>query len=371
MAVFLLLLFCSVSSAVKHSLEYLITASSGVPNIPEYMGAMMLDGVQIGYCDSITKRVEPRQDWLKEMLENDTELLEMYTRQCFVIQPNTFGNHISSLKEQFQQSEGVHILQMREGCEWDEKTGEETGFLQYSYNGEDFVEIDLKTLTWIALKPEAAITKQKWDADSVRTNVNKNLFTNIYPKWIKKVLSYGKGSQQRTVFSSVSLLQKSSSSPVSCHATGFCPNRGLLFWRKDGKEIHEGVNPGEILPNNDGTFQISVDLNVSSVKPEDWRRYDCVFQFSDVEDIIVTKLDKPVIRTNRGKNKISNDQETLPDMMIPVIAIVAATVVVFILVAAVGFVVNKKKKGGQDAGAYSMSHNTARGSTEQTSLSQS
>lgn len=87
---------------------------------------------------------------------------------------------------------------MREGCEWDEKTGEETGFLQYGYNGEDFVKFDLKTQTWIALKPEAAITKQRWDADSVRTNVNKNLFINIYPKWIKKVLSYGKGSQQET-----------------------------------------------------------------------------------------------------------------------------------------------------------------------------
>lgn len=87
---------------------------------------------------------------------------------------------------------------MREGCEWNEKTGEVTGFLQYSYNGEGFVDFDLKTLTWIARKPEANITKQKWDADSVRTKVNKNLLTNIYPEWIKKFLSYGKTILQRT-----------------------------------------------------------------------------------------------------------------------------------------------------------------------------
>ncbi|XP_078018111.1 BOLA class I histocompatibility antigen, alpha chain BL3-7-like [Epinephelus lanceolatus] len=97
---------------------------------------------------------------------------------------------------------------------------------------------------------------------------------------------------------SVSLLQKSPSSPVSCHATGFYPNRAMMFWRKDGEEIHEDVDHREILPNHDGSFQMSVDLNLSSVPPEDWRRYDCVFHLSGVKDDIITKLDKVVIRTN-------------------------------------------------------------------------
>ncbi|XP_019206259.1 major histocompatibility complex class I-related gene protein isoform X2 [Oreochromis niloticus] len=269
------------------------------------MGAVVLDNIHMVYCDSINKILEPRQNWVKEMFENDTELLEIYTRKCTVILPQNLGNRISSLKEQFQ-SEGVHILQMREGCEWDEKTGEVTGFLQYGYNGEDFVEFDLKTLTWIALKPEAAITKQRWDADSVRTKLNEDFLTNIYPQWMKMFLSYGKRSLQRTVLPSVSLLQKTPSSPIICHATGFYPDRAVMFWKKDGEEIHEGVDPGEILPNNDGSFQVNVDLNVSSVKPKDWRRYDCVFQFSDGEHVI-TKLDKTVIRTNCGKKILCND----------------------------------------------------------------
>ena len=74
-----------------------------------------------------------------------------------------------------------------------------------------------------------------------------------------------------------------------------------MFWTKDGEELHEDVDQGEILPNHDGSFQMSVDLDVSSVKAEDWRRYDCVFQFSGVKDDIVTKLDKAHIRTNSGK----------------------------------------------------------------------
>lgn len=100
-----------VYSTVKHSVEYLATASSGIPNIPEFMVALVLDGIQMGYCDSTNKVAEPRQDYVKKMLENDTELLEMYTRQCTVIRPQTFGNRISSLKKQVQQSGGaVSIL---------------------------------------------------------------------------------------------------------------------------------------------------------------------------------------------------------------------------------------------------------------------
>ena len=57
---------------------------------------------------------------------------------------------------------------------------------------------------------------------------------------------------------------------------------------------------GEILPNHDGSFQMSVELNLSSVTPEDWRRYECVFHLSGVRDII-TKLDKTAIQTNWGK----------------------------------------------------------------------
>ena len=104
---------------------------------------------------------------------------------------------------------------------------------------------------------------------------------------------------------SVSLLQKTPSSPVSCLATGFYPHRASLVWRKDGEELHEEVDHGEILPNHDGTFQMSVDLDVSSVTPEDWSRYDCVFQLDGVTEDIVTKLEKDRIRSNWGKSEIS------------------------------------------------------------------
>ncbi|XP_051251248.1 mamu class I histocompatibility antigen, alpha chain F-like [Dicentrarchus labrax] len=202
--VFLLILLCHVSSAVKHSLKFIFTASSGVPDFPEFVAAGVVDDILSGYCDSNKKIVEPKQDWVNRLFEDDPQHFELYTTECSE-KPLFFKARINNLKQRFNQSGDLP---------------------------------------------------------------------------------------------SVSLLQKTPSSPVSCHATGFYPDRALMFWRKDGEQLHKDVDHGEILPNHDGSFQMSVDLNLSSVTPEDWRRYDCVFQLSGVKNDIVTKLDKAEIRTN-------------------------------------------------------------------------
>nr|APD68780.1 MHC class I alpha antigen [Trachinotus ovatus] len=325
--IFLVLLGIHGAAAVTHSLKYFYTASSQVPNFPEFVVVGLVDEVQMVHYDSNTGRAEPKQDWMKE--NTDPQYWERETG-TFLGSQQIHKVDIETLKGRFNQTGGVHMIQMMYGCEWDDETGEVKGYNQDSFDGEDFVAFDLKTQTWIAATPQAVITKNKWDSDRAYCAQEKQYLTEICPEWLKKYVNYGRSSLMRTDLPSVSLLQKSPSSPVSCHATGFYPDRALMLWRKDGEDLHEDVDQGETLPNHDGSFQMSVDLDLSSVKPEDWGRYKCVFQLSGVNEEIITKLDKAVIRTNETST--------------PLIAIIIAAVVILVaIISGVGFFIYRKK----------------------------
>ncbi|XP_071376378.1 major histocompatibility complex class I-related gene protein-like isoform X2 [Centroberyx affinis] len=278
-------------------LQVFHTGSTEVPNFPEFVAVGLVDGVQIGHYDSNTKRLVPKH-WMNKVIADDPGHLEWHTVRCMDAH-QFFKAELQTLKQRFNQTGGVHTFQSMFGCEWDDETGDYVnGFNQYGYDGEDWLVLDLKTLTWIALTPQAVITKQNLNNDKAELANWKYFLSQGCFDLLKKYVHYGKSTLQRTVLPSVSLLQKSPSSPVSCHATGFYPDKGMLFWTRDGEELQDLVDQGEILPNHDGTFQTSVQLDVSSVKPEDWGKYECVFQLSGVKEDMVTKLDPAVIKTN-------------------------------------------------------------------------
>ncbi|KAI3358154.1 hypothetical protein L3Q82_003151 [Scortum barcoo] len=279
---------------MAHSLKYFYIASSGVQNFPEFVAVGLVDEVQMFHYDSNTRRAEPKQDWMRRVTEDDLQYWERETANCMSSQ-QIFKGNIQTAKMRFNQTGGVHVFQKVYGCEWDDETNEVYGFEQFGYDGEDFIAFDLKTETNIAPKQQALLTKHKWDNDKAKTAQQKNYLTQICPEWLKKYLDFGRSSLLRTA----ATLQVST------------PDRATLIWRKDGEELHEDVDHGEILPNHDGSFQMSVDLKLSSVTPEDWSRYDCVFHLSGVKDDIVTKLDKAEIRTNWEKRG-SDGEGTTP-----------------------------------------------------------
>ncbi|XP_070703065.1 LOW QUALITY PROTEIN: class I histocompatibility antigen, F10 alpha chain-like [Pempheris klunzingeri] len=195
--VFLALMFLQDATALTHSLKYFFTASSGVPNFPEFVIVGLVDDVQMYHYDSETKRVEPKQDWMSKATADRADYWEWQTQLCQGTH-QTFKGNIDIAKQRFNQTGGVHIVQKMDGCQWDDQTGKTNGFSQYSYDGEDFVAFDLKTETWIAPTPEAVITKHKWDNDKAYTAQTKDYLTQICPDWLKKHVDYGRSSLLRT-----------------------------------------------------------------------------------------------------------------------------------------------------------------------------
>lgn len=83
------------------------------------------------------------------------------------------------------------------GCEWDDGSLDISGFSQYGYDGEDFIALDMKSETWIAPKPEAVITKNKWEK-TTEAQYWKNALTGHCINWLKKYVGYGKSSLLKT-----------------------------------------------------------------------------------------------------------------------------------------------------------------------------
>ncbi|XP_023815988.1 uncharacterized protein LOC101175332 [Oryzias latipes] len=198
----------------------------------------------------------------------------------------------------FYNQSGKHVFQQHSGCEWDDETGETKSFNRYAYDGEDFLKLDLLKHEWTALTEKAYATKLTWENNKVSLKHSEYFYSIQCPDWLKKYVTFGREYLQRAVLPLVSLLQRSNSSLVSCHATGFFPDIADLFWMKDGEEFHGDVEKGEILPNNDETFQMSIYLNTSSLPLTDWQKFSCVFQLFSSQKNITVSLDKTKIRTN-------------------------------------------------------------------------
>uniref|UniRef100_A0AAY4CMY0 Ig-like domain-containing protein n=1 Tax=Denticeps clupeoides TaxID=299321 RepID=A0AAY4CMY0_9TELE len=321
--------------SVIHSWTGLYTASTGIKDLPEFVGVNFLDDEVTGYFDSKNNQFEIRQDWVKELgekyVEDQTKSFRDFTWK--------FKENLKMIMTEFYQTgdQGVHTLQQMYGCKFDDETGATDGYSQFGYDGADFIRLDLKNTYWVAAKPEAEIIKQKWNGGEAK-------YWKIYLEqdcvyWLKKYVMYGKISLDRKVPPQVSLLQTDPSSPVVCHVTGFYPDKVMISWQKDGQDLHEDVDVGETLPNHDRTFQKRAELKVT---PEEWKKnqFTCVVEHKSGDPIHMI-LNEEKIRTNSAGTGASS--------MVAIPGIIAGLVVAALCLIAVvvGVVMVVKRRSGE------------------------
>uniref|UniRef100_A0A673MWJ9 Ig-like domain-containing protein n=1 Tax=Sinocyclocheilus rhinocerous TaxID=307959 RepID=A0A673MWJ9_9TELE len=259
-----------------HTFITLYTEINGqtVAGFPDISAVTTLDGQQIDYYDSEIKKLIPKQDWMKEFASEDR--FKEYTEFRERVQQTNKIN-IRFIMERFNQSHGVHVYQRMYGCDWDDETGESRGFDQHGYDGQDFIFLDMKEFRYVTPVLQGIITMQKWNNDREQLELLKQYYEYECVEWLKYFLTSRKAGLERRGTAVVSLLQWSSSSPVVCHATGFYPSAVTITWLKNGEDHDEDMDLGEILPNEDGTFQKTSILNVP---PDDWKKhqYVCVVE---------------------------------------------------------------------------------------------
>uniref|UniRef100_A0A673GRL9 Ig-like domain-containing protein n=1 Tax=Sinocyclocheilus rhinocerous TaxID=307959 RepID=A0A673GRL9_9TELE len=271
----------------SHSLTYFLTAVSGDIDFPEF-----------SIVASNTKKVVPKTVWMKQ--KEGADYWDTQTLLAAGTQ-HAFRNNNQVTKDWFNRSTCLHTLQRMYGCEFDDQTGATNAFKQYGYDGEDFVSLDWKELRYISPVQQGIQTAQNWNNKRGFLENDRNDYNLI--SLVFNFLSLSVSPQ-------VSLLQKSSSSSVTCHATGFYPSGVTISWMRNGQDHDEDVDLSELLPNKDGTFQ---KMSTITVTPDEWKKnkFSCVVE-------------------HQGKTKTANEIRTNNDSA-PIGIIVGVVVVAVVL----------------------------------------
>ncbi|XP_068842148.1 major histocompatibility complex class I-related gene protein isoform X3 [Capricornis sumatraensis] len=230
----IIVLMMKLSDARTHSLRYFrLGISEPGYGIPEFISAGYVDSHPITMYNSVSQLKEPCAPWMAENLEPDH--WERYT-QLLRGWEQAFKVELKQLQHHYNHS-GFNTYQRMIGCELLDD-GSTTGFLQYAYDGQDFIIFNKDTLSWIAMDNVANIIRRAWEANRHELQYQKNWLEEECIAWLKRFLEYGKDTLQRTEIS--------------------------MNWMKNGEEIVQDTNYGGILPSGDGTYQTWVSVELDS-----------------------------------------------------------------------------------------------------------
>uniref|UniRef100_G3TMJ7 Ig-like domain-containing protein n=1 Tax=Loxodonta africana TaxID=9785 RepID=G3TMJ7_LOXAF len=225
---------------------------------------------------------------------------------------------------------GSHTLQRIHGCEVGPDGLFLRGYVQYAYDGADYITLSQDMRSWTAADTTAQITQRKWEADKV-ADQEKAYLEGACVEGLRRYLENGKESLQRADPPKALVTNH----PISdhevmlrCWALGFYPAEITLTWQRDGEDQTQDMELVETRPAGDGTFQKWVAM---VVPPGEEQRYTCRVQHEGLPKPLTLRWEPP-------------PQSTIPVMGIVAGLVLFGALVVGAVVAAV--VILRKRSSG-------------------------
>ncbi|XP_031820810.1 class I histocompatibility antigen, Gogo-OKO alpha chain isoform X1 [Sarcophilus harrisii] len=336
-ALFLLTALAALAEtrAGSHSMRYFDTAVSR-PGLgePRFLAVGYVDDQQFVRfdSDSASQSEEPRAPWMEKVKDVDPGYWERNT-QISKENAQIYRVGLQTLRGYYNQSEGgAHTFQRMYGCEVSPELSFQRGFLQFAYDGQDYIALDTETLTWTAAQNEAVNTKRKWEAERSIAERDKAYLEETCVLWLKKYLEMGKESLQRADAPSARVTRHSTPSgevTLQCRAQDFYPSEISLAWLRDGEEQHQDTEFIETRPAGDGTFQKWAAVGVPSGQEG---RYTCRVQHEGLPEPLTLKWE--------------------PESSLPWIIVGVLAAVLLLTAVIAGAVVWRKKTSGGKGGDY-------------------
>nr|AKG62154.1 MHC class I antigen [Sphenodon punctatus] len=254
-----------------HSLRYFYTGvTCPGEGLPEFIAVGYLDDQPVMLYDSQTRTEQPGAEWMAQNLDAHFWEGQTHIRQDMQV---TFRANLDSLRRRYNQSHGLHTLQLTYGCELraDGSTGRS---YHHSSDGRDFHCYGVKSHTWVVPVPWAEATQHKWSRKSVTLQRRRGHLVEECSEWLRKHLDYGRESLRAA---KPQLLVSDRPTPygltrLSCRAHGFYPRDITVVWLRNGAAMSGEMQSWGIVPSGDGTYQTRATIEID---PSSDARYQC------------------------------------------------------------------------------------------------
>ncbi|GAB1300997.1 H-2 class I histocompatibility antigen, D-B alpha chain [Apodemus speciosus] len=282
--------------------------------------------------DAENPRYEPRAPWMEqegpEYWEEETKIAKG--------KEQIYQLSLRNLLCYYNQSEGgSHTIQRMYGCDMGSDGSFLRGYIQYAYDGRDYISLNEDLKTWTAADTAAQITRRKWEQDAVAEEKRAYL-EGTCVEWLRRYLERGKETLLRTDPPKTHVAHHPRSEgdvTLRCWALGFYPADITVTWQLNGEELTQDMELVETRPAGDGTFQKWASVVVPLGKEQN---YTCHVYHEGLPEPLTLRWEPPPSTDNN----------------MVIIAVLVVLGAVAIIGAVVAFVMERRRNRGGQGGDY-------------------